>query len=55
MGSKSVCHVCALIWALVLMSGAFYATFILNRSGWWILAAVVMASFWSCKEDSKNA
>ena len=45
----SVCQVCALIWATLAMGAAFYVVFILERSNWWILAGLLIASCWKCK------
>lgn len=51
-GSPGACLACEIgstIAGLVVLAAAFYVTFILHRSAWWIAAGVLIASFFSCK------
>ena len=41
----------SLIWDLALLAGASYVVFVLNRSGWWFLLAVVLMLFPSSESD----
>lgn len=45
----TVCMVCDLVFALVVMAACTYVVFWLDQSGWWYLLALFIAGGWSCK------
>lgn len=47
--AQEVCQVCSLIFVLTVIGGCGYVVFWLGHSGWWFLAAVLIASGWTCK------
>jgi hypothetical protein len=49
--SKTVCHLCDLVWSLTIVGACTYLVFWRNESGWWYVLAVLLASAWRCNTE----